>query len=747
MQIYYDKNGSGTTERNQLLLRNYASDSGPDTWTASGGVYERDAHDHGVFLHRLISMNAIQGMNVSSRPTPSQGARFRRAQSLVLTSEPLELGPGEYAILTSKFFADVTADGYGNEYMSFDYTNPTKVSDPSMNNSNFDTGRGFIVDLLAVSDWKNPSPSAPNRTAAQWHIVEPIPVNTPGRLVVRFYNESYGESGAKAAYAGQGKFLLGLSRGDRMVEVGSGSNDVIFMDPAVSIDESDLQVDLGDPLLLLNNPADFAWFGWRNEETEGGSKPLYSVLNPRLMANTNFLGLNLSRTQAVLAETFYELGGSYEPQVGAGPDGRKLVHAGGSYDASGQTSLVLYDVPRQPARSIADFMHANISFFDVMPSYAIGNSFASPYFDTSEYAAAIDNKKLGRDVLLPDLSYLSNDALFDEYFLSTIPVDLSSAPVVGYSKYTQSFFDSLPPYEKVDAGFIESGKLLPNSRLLFMRDGSESPLAYLDELRDFRTAGSKLILDGAFNVNSTSVAAWTGFLGGVKALSDLGYYETATGSEGTLSSSALAYSFMRFATPSGKENDEWRGFRALSGDEIVELAENIVSEVKARGPFLSMADFVNRRLTRGSTGEKGALQAAIDASSINSSFGGSSSLAGAVGTYVPPAPKAGLPGFLLQNDVLRVLGPQMAVRSDTFKVRAYGESRNAVTGLVEGRAMCEAVVQRVPEWVDPINASEDDIYVDAPNGDYDSALSAINQSFGRRFKLISFRWMNDQEMP
>ena len=52
----------------------------------------------------------------------------------------------------------------------------------------------------------------------------------------------------------------------------------------------------------------------------------------------------------------------------------------------------------------------------------------------------------------------------------------------------------------------------------------------------------------------------------------------------------------------------------LTDAEIDKLADNIVIEVRRRGPFMSIADFVNRRLTNQATGLKGPLQAAIDAS-------------------------------------------------------------------------------------------------------------------------------------
>ena len=52
------------------------------------------------------------------------------------------------------------------------------------------------------------------------------------------------------------------------------------------------------------------------------------------------------------------------------------------------------------------------------------------------------------------------------------------------------------------------------------------------------------------------------------------------------------------------------------------LAEQVVEEVKKRGPFLSMADFINRRLetTNSEESKYGALEAAINAAGLNSQF-------------------------------------------------------------------------------------------------------------------------------
>ena len=61
----------------------------------------------------------------------------------------------------------------------------------------------------------------------------------------------------------------------------------------------------------------------------------------------------------------------------------------------------------------------------------------------------------------------------------------------------------------------------------------------------------------------------------------------------------------------------WDGFRRLTDDQLTTLAEKIVEQVRLRGPFLSVGDFVNRRLDVGEKGRSGALQAAIDKAGLN----------------------------------------------------------------------------------------------------------------------------------
>jgi len=94
------------------------------------------------------------------------------------------------------------------------------------------------------------------------------------------------------------------------------------------------------------------------------------------------------------------------------------------------------------------------------------------------------------------------------------------------------------------------------------------------------------------------------------------------------------YPVSRFTIPNGEgatsqeaQTDQreflrkrWEGVRSLTSQEITELATAMVDEVRERGPFLSLSEFINRRLETTNNGLKGALQEAIDQTSINDSF-------------------------------------------------------------------------------------------------------------------------------
>ena len=186
----------------------------------------------------------------------------------------------------------------------------------------------------------------------------------------------------------------------------------------------------------------------------------------------------------------------------------------------------------------------------------------------------------------------------------------------------------------------------------------------------------------------------------------------------------------------------------LQPETIRLLAEEIVKQVRKRGPFLNMSDFINRRLDAGGGEDalKGALQAAIDATDINDDFN----------EVVLPQPESGrlfkfpqadagsmhtaAPGYLIQSDVLASLGNILTVRDDTFTVRAYGCVRGK-DGAVLAQAWCEATVQRTAEYLSSANAPSDAEF--NPDGTKGNAnLSEVNRLLGRKMRVVAFKWMD-----
>ncbi|MCW1916919.1 hypothetical protein OJ996_25245 [Luteolibacter sp. GHJ8] len=430
----------------------------------------------------------------------------------------------------------------------------------------------------------------------------------------------------------------------------------------------------------------------------------------------------------------------------------------------GADRYVLFDVPRNETGivSLAQLQHAKISDLIWHPSSAIGNSLADPRLGKGGYSGLAHTAALGTssqsagvggfheneigwsldsqrakgkgewaanaramlggtpasDNLVYDLSFEANRTLWDRYFLST-----------GTDTEKRSFVAD--PEENP----------LPNGR---MRLASADPDAS-DALVDFHKAASQLMVDGSFNVNSTRVEAWKALLGSTRKVG----YDDSGGAP-----------FPRVLNPPGsawKTGDRpdgdaaWAGYRVLTEGEIDSLAHAIVEEVKIRGPFLSLSDFVNRRLAESAAGRMGPLQAAIDRAEINKGFvsayplNNNTSLpnyshpdnigdpTGLEQTLKPNSMAWGATSFLTQADLLQVLGPVISARSDTFVIRTYGDAVDG-DGNVQARAWCEAIVQRTPE---PIRVD-------------DSGLNPLDPGqpgdFGRRFIVTRFRWLSPAEI-
>lgn len=367
-----------------------------------------------------------------------------------------------------------------------------------------------------------------------------------------------------------------------------------------------------------------------------------------------------------------------------------------------------------------------------------------------------------------DICYLLNASLWDRFYLSALPQS-------GSSNNYNSISDN--------PAFI-----------------AYKPETTASALNDPVTSASQLLIDGAFNVNSTDKNAWKAFLGSSKHFR---LQADTVANPGAAFPRSLEQITTSANPPTGSDADSFSGYRRLTDAELELLATEMVRQVRLRGPFLSHSHFINRfigdinrqpALTR-----SGALQQAIDESGININIAGNrksfrnidanfdrvrlvekggapradldgndlslpfpnddpsapdwatsstDNNYGAVASIIADREmlsstmrneqgfrSTAIPGWLTQADVLQVIGSSIAPRSDTFRIRAYGEALDTAGNSI-AKAYCEAVVQRTPEYVDPTNNP-------TVSG---TALTPLNRLYGRQYKIVSFRWLTAQEI-
>jgi hypothetical protein len=545
--------------------------------------------------------------------------------------------------------------------------------------------------------------------------------------------------------------------------------------------------------------------------------------------------------------------------------GRAL--GGVSHLAQGSTSVTEVEIPQTAPVSIGQLMHANVSVSDLFPYRTVGNSFPNtvvPLDKSWTYGTPYTVTQYTGGATFADMSYLMNNALWDNFFFS------GAAPVLKSSKTGN--YNSVRDLKAQDVlnNFANgTGKLANPSLRLYQPFGisdapyafgftgdatspafinTASPTATSPAPDGWKKMSSYLLNDGAFNVNSTSVEAWTALFASLKGL-------------GIGSNDKTTAQFPRIIGPTGqavtindlKKSSYWNGFINLSDTQIKALAVATVAEVKARAkffyrterdqdyppgirrflgfpngqepatPMLGMCEFINRFLgptkkfsadityslyplpTSGTSNtgapyadnftpptataapcsnnykwmiRSGVLESAIARAdkTLGSATLASTPSNGAIidpsvshnwknnsatnggSTGMPPGVfwrnveiltpddnanrthnGFGAAGCLFQGDLLQSLGPRLATRSDTFTIRAYGEATD--DSGANANCVIELVVQRTPEYIDnktqPHERIEDLAKSDAKN---------INSLLGRRFIIISARWLAKSEI-
>ncbi len=528
-------------------------------------------------------------------------------------------------------------------------------------------------------------------------------------------------------------------------------------------------------------------------------------------------------------------------------------------------STMLFDLPRRssevdmPVLSIGALQHANLTADDQYPfvghqtGNAVGNSWFHPlvtrtmtkqirpniwYANNAALTVTTSNGKTGTNYF--DMSYLLNTALWDRFYFSGIPqlkqekggTGQPANPRLVYGAGVTPTDVQLALYDR--PGDIPAKATAPDA----FNPGLQIPKEFVP--------ARYLMVDGAFNINSTSIEAWSAVLGGLRNRSASGMNRQTDTQNATTVPSHKGTSYPRTLWQSkytlGDKDTmhgftSYAGYRRLTDAQIVALATTLVQEIRLRGPFPSLASFINRGGVTGTSAatrdlvikgveggggmEKGylgneaatievagALQMAIDRAGINNPadntitqkvYTGSHSVAHtsrptgvmnaqgqqpgtntsqtnstpfadvlpnvtisvnsekadyltAPGEGVALSRSTGIPGWLTQADILQAIGPNLSARSDTFVIRAYGDAvdlLNAKAAKIEerdikARAWLEAVVQRFPDYIDPSDPAS--VHPSGALSIPEYPIQPVNQVYGRRFRIVSFRWLTKDEI-
>lgn len=503
----------------------------------------------------------------------------------------------------------------------------------------------------------------------------------------------------------------------------------------------------------------FMLYSYRAKTERGSERAsrFLSRFNPKAML-TDFYDLSPQELDVLPFEVQINPLNSFKSPLLEVSSNGNAYFGGGTNAQDGSSFITTHSVPREPIYSLGAMQHAFANGFTSLSpqsgyavingrqpflpqiSHPIGNSFAP-----SVIAPNRTDGTLGGGRQLADHSYLANQALWDDWFFSSIAPQNSST------------FQTKRSHQQVAEDFLNGAKPLPLHRYRPALGGRTAKEALSRLFSGSRLSTSAHLLtaqllevDGMFNVNSTSVEAWKTVLSSLRdrglVTRDINGAETAGSGYETPVANLAAPMNLKLAkeqTADIKDPAQWVGYRTLSADEIDQLARAIVKQVRKRGPFLSLADFVNRRVsTNQELALAGAIQSALDAPevSINKPFRDNSRQVAVNGTF--PFPKAetgpaatGVPGIVKQADILTPIAPYISARSDSFLIRACGRAVDA-TGKTLATAYCEAVVQRTAGFVDTTDAPETLATRQTP----------VNKLFGRRFNVVSFRWLDPRDI-
>lgn len=432
----------------------------------------------------------------------------------------------------------------------------------------------------------------------------------------------------------------------------------------------------------------------------------------------------------------------------------------GYQSGDGLSRLIMSEIPLRPMASLGELLGWNPRGNNPYPPFQhnlIGNSDATPLIPNNQvFPPTLDPPTVATN-LQHDDAYCANHLLFDDWFVSSIaPQPYSFGGTIEQDITT------------VYREFLKAESRLTNRSYLPISADSKITDAEvttrINSNDEWLKVASRLEVEGMFNVNTTSVEAWKALLGRAKSLTQIAMYganevvsqnvsNKHVVTRGSIATDVEAGSGPGFGGQFANAS-EYAGFRSLSDAQIEDLAKKMVEQIRLRGPFLSLSEFVNRQLSNNEDlALAGAIQTAINnlttdpmatlrnpANSLsdNTMLATDPKLSGVNYQFTKAAEGSsayGAPGWIRQADILRPIAPILTVRDDTFTIRAYGDALDK-NGNVVAQAWCEAIVKRTRAFADPSDAA-------------DSTNPPTNQrniTFGRHYDIVSFRWLNPDEV-
>lgn len=424
----------------------------------------------------------------------------------------------------------------------------------------------------------------------------------------------------------------------------------------------------------------------------------------------------------------------------------------GDYDPRGPRVYATNNAvdPSGNADPVASFGAGNFDTAGLIRDSTSGSSIPIPLFDLPRQN-------------ITSVGYLAQMPITAPNATSNAPVSrIGSAGTALNSLFDSYYFSSVPG--DGTAWDPQSSTALPNTSLTVVNRLIPTTLADVqDAVNKLAKADSArfFLVKDTLNVNSVSETAWRSLLAGcLPGLSrawlnssaitaavprvEAGSISEATlagrwdyvNAAGNLITENIANAYFRLPMTGAaleadyhtlkanlggvaavRERASYRlGVRELTNAQVDTMARRLVTDIMARNqPFGSVKDFV----------DSGLLQTAINAANINVNL------------------QEFAPSYLTQADVLQAIGHRLVARSDTFTIRAYGESTNPAleptdVNFVRGRAWVEAVVQRMPTLNgQPLATSAAEM---ADTG------SVTGTDLGREFRVISLRWLTPNDL-